>query len=179
MVSINIYLEFRQAWELSSDPLFSEEVRLYIFISISDGNKKFRGEKNIHNFFFFSVKVKIIYIRLLSEPIQILEVLAVNQLFSLPCSKLSVAHVLCTRCITMCIANLFRYHSRHTRWSISSVAKVVSHGDVFEEIGIQNKWKWEWLSKVVKVGETKEHISQNCAWNWNCKMPCLFQRCCI
>ena len=41
---------------------------------------------------------------------------------------------------------------------MSSVAKVVNRGDVFEEIGIQNKWKWEWLSKVVKVGETDEHI---------------------
>ena len=41
---------------------------------------------------------------------------------------------------------------------MSSVAKVVNHGDVFEETGIQNKWKWEWLSKVVKVGETDECI---------------------
>ena len=41
---------------------------------------------------------------------------------------------------------------------MSSVTKVVNRGDVFEELGIQNRWKWEWLSKVVEVGETDEHI---------------------
>ena len=55
---------------------------------------------------------------------------------------------------------------------MSSVAKVVNRGDIFEEIGIQNKWKWEWLSKVVKVGETDERIGTHF-----CQI--LFQRCCI
>ena len=41
---------------------------------------------------------------------------------------------------------------------MSSMAKIVNRGDVFEEIVLQNKWKWEWLSKVVKVGETDERI---------------------
>ena len=41
---------------------------------------------------------------------------------------------------------------------MSSVAKMVICGDIFEEFGMQNKWKWEWLSKVVKVGETDERI---------------------
>ena len=44
---------------------------------------------------------------------------------------------------------------------MSSVAKVVNRGDIFEKIGIQNKWKWEWLPGVVKVGETDEHIGQH------------------
>ena len=37
---------------------------------------------------------------------------------------------------------------------------MVNRGDVFEEIGIQNKWKWEWLSKIVKVGETDKRIGK-------------------
>ena len=35
---------------------------------------------------------------------------------------------------------------------------MVNRGDVFEEIGMQNKWKWECLSKVVKAGETVGRI---------------------
>ena len=41
--------------------------------------------------------------------------------FSLPCSKLSVARVCCTRCVTVHIVNLFRYHSRHIRCGMHCV----------------------------------------------------------
>ena len=112
----------------------------------------------------------------ISKAIWILEALAVNQLFALPCSKLIVARVCCRSCVTVCIANFFRYHSRHMQWNMSSVAKVVNRVDVFEDIGIQNKW--EWFSKLVKVGETDQRIGTHFhKIALNSKMPCLFQRC--
>ena len=117
--------------------------------------KNIQRRKKNQIFYFIFLSFSKIFI---SERIWFLEALAVNQLFALPCSKSSVACVCCMRCVTVRIANLFRYHSRHTRWNMSSVAKMVICGDIFEEIGMQNKWKWEWLSKVVKVGETDEHI---------------------
>ena len=55
--------------------------------------------------------------------------------------------------------------------TMSSVAKVVNHRDVFE--GIRNKWKWEWLSKVVKVGETDERTGTHF-----CKIMRGTARCC-
>ena len=74
--------------------------------------------QNLVIFFWIFFPLKIF----ISEPIWILEALAVNQLFALPCSKWSVAHICCTHCVTVRITNLFCYHSEHMQWTVSSVA---------------------------------------------------------